>query len=117
MSMAFNALGRILLVSSARAVKLLIWMGMGICRCPISLSVRCIETAVLALMNNAPSSASAADDINALIICNILSTATLLMGVSSVPAMNMWLLALLRALGSDRNNASLCIMGLILPAQ
>ncbi len=82
-------LGQIL-VSSAWAIKLLVWMVVRICRCPISLSVCCIETAVLVLMNNAPSLASVADDITALIISKILSTAPLLMGMSSVPAMNMW---------------------------
>ncbi len=92
-------------------------MGVHVCGCPISLSVRCIETAVLALMNNAPSLAFAADDITAFIICKILSTAPLLMGMSSVRAMKMWPLALLRALGSDRFDASLCILSLILPAQ
>jgi hypothetical protein len=116
MFMAFNALGRILLVSIAWAVKLLVWVGVHVCRCPISLSVRCIETTILALMNNAPSVASAADDITTLIICKILSTAPLLMGMSSVPAMNMWLPALLQALGSDRYSALLCIASLILLA-
>ncbi len=72
-----------------------------------------METAVLALMNNAPKLASEADDIAALIICEMLSTAPLLMGTSSVPAMNMWPLALLWALGSDRYNALLCIASLI----
>ncbi len=61
-----------------------------------------METAVLALMNNAPSLTSAAYDITALIICDMLSAARLLMGISSVPAMNMWPPALLQALGSDR---------------
>ncbi len=84
--MAFNALGRILLVSSAWAAKLLVWMGVRVCGCPFSSSVRHIETAVLELMNNAPSLASAADDITTLIICEILSTAPLLMGMLSVPA-------------------------------
>ena len=103
MSMTFNAFGRILLVSiSACAVELLVWMGVRGCGCPNSSSVRRIDTAVLALMNSAPSSASAADDITALIICEIFNTAPLLMGMSSFPAMNMWPPALLRALGSDR---------------
>jgi hypothetical protein len=77
MSMAFNAWGRILLVSSAWAAKVLVWMGVQVCKCPISSSVRHMATAVLALMNNTPSSASAADDITTLIICNLLSTAQL----------------------------------------
>jgi hypothetical protein len=92
-------------------------MGMHVCGCPVSSSVHCIETAVLVLMNNAPSSTSAADNITALIICKILSTAPLLMGMSSVPAMNMWLAAQLWALGSDRYNALLCVASLILLAR
>jgi hypothetical protein len=112
--MAFSALGRILLVSRACTVELLVWTGVRICGCPISSSVCHIETAISALMNNAPSSASAADDITALIIYNILSTtAPLLAGMSSVPAMNMWPPALLWALGLDRYNTSLCIASLI----
>ncbi len=117
MSMAFKALGIILLMSSAWAVKLSVCMGVQVCGCSISLRVHCMETAVLALMNNAPSLASAANDITALIICDMLSTAPLLMGMSSVPAMNMWLPALLRALGSDRYNALLCIASLMSLAQ
>jgi hypothetical protein len=113
MSMAFNALGRILLVSSAWAVNLLVWMGVHVCGCPISSSVHCNKTGILALMNNSSSAASAADDITALIICMILSTAPLLMGMSSVPAMNMWPPAQLRTLGSDRYDALLCIVSLI----
>jgi hypothetical protein len=75
-----------------------------------------METSILALINNVPSSASVANDITALIICEILSIALLLMGMSSVPAMNMWPLALLRALGSDSYNALLCILSFILLA-
>jgi hypothetical protein len=61
-----------------------------------------MDTAVLALMNSALSSASVADDITALIICKMFNTAPLLMEISSVPAINMWLPALLQAFGSDR---------------
>jgi hypothetical protein len=50
-------------------------------------------------MNNAPNLASGDDDITVIIICKILSTAQLLMGMSSMPAMNMWSPALLQALG------------------
>ncbi len=117
MSMVFKALGIILLVSSVWAVELLVCMGVQVCGCPISLRVQCMETAVLALMNNAPSLASAANDITPLIICDILSTAPLLMGMSSVPAMNVWLFALLQALGSDRYNVLLWIASLMLLAQ
>jgi hypothetical protein len=76
-----------------------------------------METAILALMNNAPSLASVANDITALIICDMLSTTLLLMGMSSVPAMNMWPPALLRALGFDRYNALLWIASLMSFAQ
>ena len=100
--MAFKALGRILLVSSACAVELSVWIGVCGCGCPISSSVFCMDTTIFALMNSAPSSASAADDITAFIICEMFNTAPLLMGISLLPAMNMWPPALLRALGSER---------------
>jgi hypothetical protein len=90
MSMAFNAFGRILLVSSTCAVELSVWMGVRGCARPNSSNVRCIDTAVLAFMNSAPSLVSVADDITVLIICKIFYTAPLLMGISSVPAINMW---------------------------
>jgi hypothetical protein len=61
-----------------------------------------INTAVIALMNNAPSLASAAEEITARIICNMLSTAQLLVGISSFPAMNMCPWARLQAFGPDR---------------
>ncbi len=88
MSVAFNALGRILLVSSAWAVELSVWMGVRVCGCPISSNVCLIETALLVLMNNALSLAFAAGDITALITCEILSTAPLLMGIGG-PAQNL----------------------------
>ncbi len=116
MSMAFNALGIILSVSSAWAVELLVCMGVQVCGCPISLRAHCMETTVLALMNSAPSLASAANEITALIICNMLSTAPLLMGMFSLPAMNMWPPALLQALGSDRYDVLMWIMSLMLLA-
>jgi hypothetical protein len=116
MPMAFKALGIILLVSSAWAIELLVCIGVQVCGCPMSLRVHCMETAILALMNNVPSSASAANDITALIICHMLSTAQLLMGISSVLAMNMWAPALLQALGSERYDASLCVASLMLLA-
>jgi hypothetical protein len=51
-------------------------------------------------MNNAPSSASAADDMTDLIICDMLRTAPLFIGISSSPPM--WSPAWLRALDSDK---------------
>ncbi len=89
-------------MSSACAVKFSVWMGVHDSECPISSSVLHMDTAVLALMNSAPSLASAADDITALIICKIFNTAPLFMGISSVPAMNIWPPALLQDFGSER---------------
>ena len=76
-------------MSSVCAVELSVWMGVRGCGCPISSSVCRIDTAVLALMNSAPNSASAANDITAFIICEIFNTAPLLIGISSEQAMNM----------------------------
>ncbi len=102
MSMAFSAFGRILLVSSACAVELSVCIGVCDWGWPNSSSVVRMDTAVFALMNNAPSSASAADDMTDLIICDMLRTAPLFIGISSSPAMNMCPPARIRALGSDK---------------
>ena len=109
MSMALSAFGKFLLVSSACAVALSVCIGVCGCGCPSSINVVRIETAVFALMKRAPSSASAADDITARIICEMLRTAPLLMGISSFPALNMWPPARLRDFGSERYDASLWI--------
>ena len=109
MSMALSAFGRILFVSSACAVALSVCIGVCGCGCPSSISVCCIETAVFSLINRAPSSASAGDDMTARIICEMLRIAPLFMGISSFPAMNMWPPARLRDLGSERYNALLWI--------
>ncbi len=114
MSMAFNALGMILFVSCAFAVELSVCIGVSGWGWPSSASVCRIETAIFALMNSAPNSASAADDMTALIIWEILSTAPLLRGMFSFPAMNMWPPARLRALGSDKYEASLWMVRTIL---
>ncbi len=100
--MAFNALGKFLLVSSVCAVELLVWMGVRGCGCPISLSVCCMDTVVLSLMNSAPNSASVANDITAFKNFEMFNTAPLLMGISSELAMNMGPPALLQAFGSER---------------
>ncbi len=102
MSMAFSAFGRILLVSSACAVELSVCMGVRVWGWPNSASVVCMETVVFALMNNAPSSASAVNDMTDLIICDMLRTAPLFVGILSSSAMNMWPPAWLRALDSDK---------------
>ena len=85
MSIDFNAFGMILFVSSACAVELSVCIGVRGCGCPCSSSVCCIDTAIFVLMNSSPSSASAADDMTAFIICNMLRTAPLLVGMLPAP--------------------------------
>ncbi len=67
-----------------------------------SLSIWRMETALFALMKRASSSASAADDMTACIICKMLKTAPLFVGMSSLPAINMRQPMWLRAFGSDK---------------
>ena len=115
--MALSAFCRILLVSSACAVAVSVCIGLHGCGCPSSISVCCIETAVFVLMNKAPSSASAADDMTARIICEMLRTALLLMRILSFPAMYMWPPARLWDVGSERYDASLWIARTMLLAR
>ncbi len=68
-----------------------------------------MEMAVFALMKRVPSSASVADDMTARIICKMLRTAPLFVGMLSLPAINMCPPARLRAFGSDKYEALLCI--------
>ena len=89
MSMAFSAFGRILLVSSVCAVELLVCIGVRGWGWPNSSSIVHMEMAVFVLMNNAPSSASAVNDVTDLIICDMLRTAPLFVGILSSPVMNM----------------------------
>ncbi len=109
MSMDFSASGKILLLSSACAVALSVCIGVRGCGWPSLMSVCRMDTAVFALMNRALNSASAADDMTAQIICEMLRMAPLLKGISSLPAMNMWPPAQLRAFGSERYDALLWI--------
>jgi hypothetical protein len=67
-------------------------------------------------MNSAGSSASAADDMTAFIICNMLSTAPLVIGISSFPAINMWPPAQLQAFDSGKYDALLWIASTMLLA-
>jgi hypothetical protein len=84
MSIALVQRGWMLLVTTPRAVLLSVWMGMGGCLCPIS-SRRCrMGIASRAFMYSAPSSALAALDMTALSILEMLSTAPLLGGSSTL---------------------------------
>ncbi len=109
MSIALNALSIILLVSRTCAVLLSVCIGVGGWGWLSSLSVWRMEMAVFALMKRAPSSASAADDMTARIICEMLRTAPLFVGMLSAPAINMCPPARLRAFGSDKCEVLLCI--------
>lgn len=80
MSIALVALGWILFVTTPCAVELSVWMGVAGCLCPISSSVILIGMAAFAFKNTAPNSASAADDMTAFIIVDIVKTAPLLGG-------------------------------------
>ena len=89
-------------MSSACAVELSVCISVRVWGWPNSSSVVRMETAVFVLMNNAPRSASTADDMTDLIICDMLRTAPLFIGILSSPAMNMWPPAWLWALVSDK---------------
>ncbi len=89
-------------MSSACAVELSVSIGVRVCEWPNSLSVVHMEMLVFALMNNSPSSASAADDMTDFIICKVLRAAPLFIGIFLSPAMNMWPPAPLWAFSSDR---------------
>ncbi len=74
---------------------------------PFPLRVWCINTAVFAFINNAPSLDSAADDMIARMICEMLRMAPLFVGMLLFDDMNMCPPARLRALSSDKYDASL----------
>jgi hypothetical protein len=67
-------------------------------------------------MNSAPSLASAAEDITALIIYNMLSAVPFLVAISSIPAINMYPTAWLQAFDLDRYEVSLWIASTMLLA-
>ena len=82
MSIDLVAFAIILLLMRPCAVELSVWMGVRGCGCPSSSRVFRIGTAVFAFKNNAPSSASAADDMTCLRMVDRLSTAPLFGGDS-----------------------------------
>lgn len=102
MSIGLVRLGWIVLLTTPRAVELSVCIGVGGCLCPISLRRCRIGTASRELMKRAPSSASAADDITALMIWAIVSTAPLLRGAWSFSDMKKCPPARLLAFDSDR---------------
>jgi hypothetical protein len=78
--MALRAFGNILMVSSACAVAMLVWIGVRGCGWPSSASIWHTETAVLALIKRAPNSVSAADDMTAQIYLQDIEDGTIVEG-------------------------------------
>ena len=83
MSTLFVYLGVILLVTATTDVALSTCAGVGCCGQPISIIVWLNPTHLRALINKEANSASAADDITNLIICAIVSTAPLKVGIET----------------------------------
>ena len=83
MSIALVLFGCILLFVTPSAVLLSVWSGVRCYSWPIVSNICRIYTGSLALIYNAPNSDSAADDITALIICAMFSTAPLFGGCSA----------------------------------
>ena len=96
--------------TTPNAIILLVCIGVGCCLCPKNSKVCLAGTALQQLMNNVPTLALAAEESTALIICDIVITAPLFGDVSVLLDMKKCPLALLRALLSDRYNASLDTM-------
>ncbi len=107
MSIAFNFFIAFWL-TTPNAVVLSVCIGVGGCLCPRNSKTCLVGTASWQLMNNAPTSASAAEDSTALIVCEMVITAPLLSGGLALLDMKKCPPALLRALLSDRYDASLC---------
>ena len=96
MSMDFSRFLEMLLWTTPCAVILSVCIGVGGCVCHISSSDWCDGMAYFQLTKSAPSSASVADDMTALIILSIVNTAPLLGGNAMVfdmkkcpPALNL----------------------------
>ena len=100
--------GCMLLLTTTNAVLLSVCIGVFGCLCPISCNRFRIGTASQALMYIAPNSASAALDMTAVIIFDILSIAPLVGGSSASVVRKKCPPALLLAFGSLKYDVSLC---------
>ena len=107
MYMYFSRFLEMLLVTTPRAFVLSIFIGVGNCVCPISYRAWHAGMYYFQLMKSAPSSASAADDMTALMILAIVNTATLLGGNSVLFDMKKYPPDLLLGFVSERYEASL----------
>ena len=83
MSIAFICFGWMLLFTTPFAVELSIWMGVGDWGCPISARMFLMYTNSFVLIHSTLSSASAADDMTALMTCDMLIMALLGCGMFS----------------------------------
>ena len=102
MSIAFVLLGCTLPFTTASAIELSVCIGVGGCLWPSSSSTHLIYTASRAMMYNAASSASVADDMTFLMMCAMLRIAPLFGGSFVLYDIKKWPPARLRALGSLR---------------
>ncbi len=101
MSINFNFF-IMLLFTTQSAVVLSVCIGVGGCLCPRNSRACWAGMASLQLMQSAPISASAVDDMTALMICEILRMAPLLLGIASSFDMKKCPPALLCALVSNK---------------
>ena len=108
MSIDFNLLLTMLLLKTPSAVVLSVCIGLSGCLCPIYSSVVLDGTSSRQLMKSVQSSASAADDMTALMILDIVVTAPLFEGYVVSSVMRKCPPALLRDFASERYDASLC---------
>ena len=102
MSMDFRHLLAILLVTTLWVVVLSVCISVGGYSCPIALRACRAGMASLQLMKRAPSSASAAEDITALMIWEMVTTALLKSGMGELLYMKKWPPAWLLVFDSER---------------
>ena len=102
MSMDFRRLLPIFLVTTPWAVVLSVCIGVGGCSCPIALRECRSGIDSLQLMKRVPSPASDAEEITALIIWEMATTAPLLAGMGELLDMKKWPPARLIAFDSER---------------
>ena len=97
-----------LLFTAPSTVVLSVYMGAGGWLCPISSWKICAGIVSRELTKSAKSSASAAEDMNALIIYDMVMTAPLLGGVLDSSVMKIFAPALIWGPDSEKCEASLC---------
>ena len=102
MSMELSRLLVMLLVTTTRAVVLSVCIGVGGCLCPIIPNAWCAGIASRQLMNRAPRSASAVEDMTDLMIWEIVMTSPFFDGMDTSSDMKKFPPALLLAFVSER---------------